>query len=139
MTVLIVDFDPATGEILGHRHVAHHDYTPDDNEMEVESGDHRELVNACVDTSVDPPELTDDPPDVWERPGVVDAETRGLIAEQFRAAGADAIQAYDAMQSAGNVPQAALDYFHANLRMEYLVYVALTGDRIQTVEDRFFP
>lgn len=85
---------------------------------------------------IEPPEETTS---LFARPGVVDAETFDLITEQFRAAGSNAIQAENAIAANDNIPQEVDDFARASTQMFYLLYVALTGDRIDSVEADYFP
>lgn len=131
MTVSVIVYDETTGGILSLRYEPNHDYIPSGNELIAPEGtDLRRVWTKRVDVGADPPELVPDPNTEWQRPGVVDADTREIIAEKFRDAGADAIAALDSSDAAA--------FMDATIRMQYLTYVALTGDRIETVEDRFF-
>lgn len=84
-------------------------------------------------------------PVVVERPdshlyhhGVLTPSEALALRFEYREAGTDAIAAHDAIDANANIPQEVVDRSEASLRMFYLLYVSLTGDRIQSVEDRFF-
>lgn len=142
MTLTILLYDESTGEIDGLNHVADHDYEPGPGEMEVtDTTYHNEsaLVGKMVDTSTDPPSIVDDPEWEWKRPQVVNSETHDIIVNQFQEAGSNALQADSSIQSNSDIPQEIKDYTRANIQMKYLIYVSLTGDRIQSVEDDYFP
>lgn len=107
-------------------------------DKDFDPGDGRELVDA-EDERVNPGWTWDgtafiepdpEPIDLWNRPGAVDSETAEVIGEQFRAAGSNAIQAEQSGDTAA--------FMRAVIQMEYLQYVALTGDRIESVEDTYF-
>lgn len=136
MSVLIVSYEP-DGSIIDWRYEADDEYEPGEGEMEWD-GDHRKLSECRIDTSASPPEVVEDPPEMFEWPGVVDEDLLELIASEFLSAGSDAIEARDAMASNENIPQSVVDLADAQIRMHYLVYVSLTGERIESVEDRFF-
>lgn len=137
MTLTIVRYEPSTGKIQSIRYEANHDYTPEPDEL-VYDGPARDLRHSRVDTSTEPPQLVDDPEAEWQRPGVVDAETRELIGQKFRAKGADALEELTAIEANANVSPEVTAYLQDVFAMQYLTYVALTGDRVQSVEDRFF-
>lgn len=92
------------------------DSTPKPSESEVEA--------AWNDLQNEPDELKQD--------GLLgDSVEYDALVSEFRDAGANAI---DAEQSGD-----AAAFMRAVIQMEYLQYVALTGDRIDVVEDEYFP
>lgn len=133
MTQTVVQYDTSTGEIEDIDIVVGNERELSTNELDAENHgvSPGELDSMRVDTSGAEPKLVKKSDYEWRRPGVIDSETRDLIAEKFRAAGANAIQAEQ-----NNNPAA---FMVAVIQMEYLNYVALTGDRIESVEDSYFP
>lgn len=60
--------------------------------------------------------------------------------QAYLAAGADALQARDAMAANQNIPQEVVDFADGVIRMAYVVYVQLAGEeeRIESVEEKYF-
>lgn len=138
MSVLVVEYD-AEGKITDWEYEADHDYSPDEDEIIApEPVDHRDIDRMEVDVTADPPSLVEVPPEVFGRPSVVDNETRELIGEKFRVRGADALGELDAIEGNTNIPPEVTAYLQDVFAMQYLTYVSLTGDRVKSVEDRFF-
>lgn len=138
MTIPVIRHD---GErVMGFRWEADHEYEPASDEFipDEDSLDLRNLDLARVDISGSSPVLEYKEATAFNRPGVTDRDTRELISAEYRAAGSDAIQAEQAIRSNANIPQEVKDYAFAVNQMLYLLYVTLTGDRIQSVEDEYW-
>lgn len=135
---VILDYDPDTGEILRWRPKGVKDLNPDAPELTVDVSGRDEIRGKVVDTSSDPPELVDAPDREWNVEPLLEGRGGDLIRSHFRDCGIKALEAHQAMKDDPDVAQSTTDFAASMVCLHYLNYVALTGKRVEEIEEAYF-